>query len=615
MHRHKNNLALVPSLGWVFAGLAGAAAQSSHVAAPVSVPSAVFVYEDGAAQVVLEDVAPTALDRMRPLRVPVFEVCALRMRPGVRLRTDPSAPSTTIARCTRPLYVAVDKAGEAQLVTAMAMSSGKAIAPDVGLLIPGSEFIPVTYDGAPPDNVGCGPVFTVNLIIDQQSLPPCCVDDINLAAQRAAFRVEQLLSTEVNCVTANLAFVPTIPGELARTSVNHDSRTLGFATSCLENWAKKQNEPPAEISMYSNLPSGSMPVIFANGQTTSVSTVYTPMALLFAKWEPAAPAPVADIMVDNTAPFDYRAYNGVDTNPGKYDFEATIAHEIIHALGFTSLLEDPATDLVTVLDLFRLSNSQAGNGVSGTVYATAARMLQPGVEAVTVTAINAANLVYRMSTGEVSGGDTENASHWKRLELLGTYVGLMDPDGRLGEQPRVPGYLFTSDIRAIDLIGWDVRLGQGPQPPQANPLTAPPNGQQRVGFRPMLQWTEGVGATTHGVYVFSGTTPGEATLVHSAENLTGSSYTVPYGVLDESTTYSWRATAFNSTAFALSEVWTFSTRCYADCTADGNLTIADFGCFQSQFGKGNPEADCNESGTLTIADFGCFQARFDAGCP
>ncbi len=55
--------------------------------------------------------------------------------------------------------------------------------------------------------------------------------------------------------------------------------------------------------------------------------------------------------------------------------------------------------------------------------------------------------------------------------------------------------------------------------------------------------------------------------------------------------------------------------CYPDCTADGGLTIADFGCFQTKFVSGDPYADCNGVVGLTIADFGCFQTEFVAGCP
>ena len=55
--------------------------------------------------------------------------------------------------------------------------------------------------------------------------------------------------------------------------------------------------------------------------------------------------------------------------------------------------------------------------------------------------------------------------------------------------------------------------------------------------------------------------------------------------------------------------------CYPDCNANGALTVADFGCFQTKFVAGDPYADCNTDGALTVADFGCFQTRFIAGCP
>ena len=55
--------------------------------------------------------------------------------------------------------------------------------------------------------------------------------------------------------------------------------------------------------------------------------------------------------------------------------------------------------------------------------------------------------------------------------------------------------------------------------------------------------------------------------------------------------------------------------CYANCTGGGGLTVADFGCFQTQFAAANAYADCNGDGALTVADFGCFQTRFAAGCP
>ena len=55
--------------------------------------------------------------------------------------------------------------------------------------------------------------------------------------------------------------------------------------------------------------------------------------------------------------------------------------------------------------------------------------------------------------------------------------------------------------------------------------------------------------------------------------------------------------------------------CYADCNGDGQRTVADFGCFQTEFATGDPYADCNGDGQLTVGDFGCFQTRFVTGCP
>ncbi|MFM9994522.1 MAG: hypothetical protein ACKVU4_01840 [Phycisphaerales bacterium] len=55
--------------------------------------------------------------------------------------------------------------------------------------------------------------------------------------------------------------------------------------------------------------------------------------------------------------------------------------------------------------------------------------------------------------------------------------------------------------------------------------------------------------------------------------------------------------------------------CYPDCNTSGNLTVADFGCFQGKYVLGDLYADCNQSGTLTVADFGCFQGQYVIGCP
>ncbi|MFM9995782.1 MAG: FG-GAP repeat domain-containing protein [Phycisphaerales bacterium] len=54
--------------------------------------------------------------------------------------------------------------------------------------------------------------------------------------------------------------------------------------------------------------------------------------------------------------------------------------------------------------------------------------------------------------------------------------------------------------------------------------------------------------------------------------------------------------------------------CYPDCNHDCQLTVADFGCFQTKFVLGDMYADCNTDGALTVADFGCLQSAFVLGC-
>jgi hypothetical protein len=58
-----------------------------------------------------------------------------------------------------------------------------------------------------------------------------------------------------------------------------------------------------------------------------------------------------------------------------------------------------------------------------------------------------------------------------------------------------------------------------------------------------------------------------------------------------------------------------ASTCYPDCNADGVLTVADFGCFQTKFVLADPYGDCDGDGQLTVADFGCFQTKFVVGCP
>ena len=147
--------------------------------------------------------------------------------------------------------------------------------------------------------------------------------------------------------------------------------------------------------------------------------------------------PDASITFNANFAFDYDRSDGIAANA--IDFQAVATHELIHALGFVSEVDDvdqsTAASMPTVspstLDLFRFPGTVP---VSAADFATAARELEPGVEAVNRDAA----VAYRMSTG-ISNGDGRQASHWKDDALTGTFIGIMDPNigrGRRRTSPR-----------------------------------------------------------------------------------------------------------------------------------------------------------------------------------
>jgi hypothetical protein len=157
--------------------------------------------------------------------------------------------------------------------------------------------------------------------------------------------------------------------------------------------------------------------------------------------------------------FDYDNSNGVGA--GLIDFETVALHEIIHAMGFISAVDDvdfilPGTGTVApfTLDLFRFPNT--GLPTTNAQFTTNPRSLAAGQAASTSDVANN----WAMSTG-FDFGDGRQASHWKDNNLTGTLIGVMDPTLASG----VFLGLSAADIRALDLIGWDF-VAAAPQVPE-----------------------------------------------------------------------------------------------------------------------------------------------------
>jgi hypothetical protein len=127
--------------------------------------------------------------------------------------------------------------------------------------------------------------------------------------------------------------------------------------------------------------------------------------------------------------FDFDQSNGIDSN--KIDFTGIALHEIGHALGFSSEvgfkeLESSADVGVSTWDLFRFRP-----GVTLTTFPTAQRVLASGGSQIFF--IGGQEIALSTGRPDGSGGDDNQASHWKDDRTTGNYIGLMDPSARDGQ--------------------------------------------------------------------------------------------------------------------------------------------------------------------------------------
>jgi hypothetical protein len=147
--------------------------------------------------------------------------------------------------------------------------------------------------------------------------------------------------------------------------------------------------------------------------------------------------------------FDFDPSDSIGVN--QLDFNAVATHELGHALGFISNVGDRElnrTDpvAVAVWDLFRFRP-----GITLDSFASAARILSSG---------GSQNFFFAgsslaLSTGrpDGTGGDKEQASHWKADELSGTHIGIMDPTLGDGERETIN----DNDLMALNALGYRVK--------------------------------------------------------------------------------------------------------------------------------------------------------------
>jgi hypothetical protein len=203
-------------------------------------------------------------------------------------------------------------------------------------------------------------------------------------------------------------------------------------------------------ALINTLPSNQVPTDI--GSTAGISA---PSALFRAL---GVIAPVADppnetqfgnppsIGFNSNFTFDFDPSDGID--PGKIDFDGVATHELGHALAFTSrvgaLELNPQTPLgITVLDLFRFRP-----GTTLGTFSTAQRILSSGGDQVFFADLPELAL----STGrqDGSGGDHNQASHWKDEQIVFPPIGIMVPAVAPGDRHEIT----DNDIRAMNMFGY-----------------------------------------------------------------------------------------------------------------------------------------------------------------
>ncbi len=293
-----------------------------------------------------------------------------------------------------------------------------------------------------------------------QGMSQQAIDGFNAAGALWASRIADNVAVNIS-----IGFSPLGSGILGQASSPQSvysyasvrSALSGHSTSNDDATAVANLQPGSGVAMLingtANNPNGSgsaTPYLDNDGNTNNTSVRLTnanakALGLLGA----SAPTLDATIAFSSSFSFDFDPSNGIDS--GSYDFVGIAAHEIGHALGFTSGVDtldlnsppnggpfnDSQFSFVTTLDLFRYSTLSTTQGAIDWTVDTRQKYFSIDGGA---SALGGATF----STG--LSADGRQASHWK--DSLG--IGIMDPTAGLGERLTIS----SNDLRAFDVIGY-----------------------------------------------------------------------------------------------------------------------------------------------------------------
>ncbi|HYV03162.1 MAG TPA: NF038122 family metalloprotease [Blastocatellia bacterium] len=207
-----------------------------------------------------------------------------------------------------------------------------------------------------------------------------------------------------------------------------------------------------ESQLYNALPVGSVPTDL--GRTTALngpSAVFRAIGIIGPVANPATETnfgPTPSIGFNSNNQFDFDPSDGIDA--GKYDFDATVVHEIGHALGFGSEVGSKELNPTSSVEASMEDLLRFRPGITMAAFTTAPRILSSG--GTHVFFAGGSELALSTGRGNHTGGDGEQASHWKDDRITGQFIGIMDPTLDAGRRETIT----DNDLLVLDSIGFQI---------------------------------------------------------------------------------------------------------------------------------------------------------------
>lgn len=451
--------------------------------------------------------------------------------------------------------------------------------------------------------------------------------DIEAAIWRCELRLQALLNASYGNHTHTVEFASSLPsnpaGAAAVTSPTVQGPGVNFFRASLAINNQFNGEPDIESDASLDVPS---PIPFRRtvGGTPSASQLAVANALLESvQGTPSVPPATANttcLIAPPFAPWDFNRQDGLAEN--STDFEATLMHETLHALGFFSVGDALGLppNVIAALDVFRFPDS-VGNAVDMTENSTIRREIAPGQAAVFCSQPYIGN-----ATGRAAAGAPDQFSHWNSVGTPIPPIGIMEVNATLFSDA-TGKFLSTLDAQQLDLLGWNLTPSTIPSVGVAS-LLAPTPGQLVATRTPTFSWSNASNDHYH-LSVFKLLAGDERQRVVLATGLTGQELTIaPSLALEWGASYEWRVVGEVWTGFSDSATGTFSVKCPADVddgsatgVPDGAVDIGDLVYFLTAFEAGSTTVDIDDgsgSGTpdnaVDISDLIFFLVRFESGC-